>query len=140
MMLKFLRALSVSAGGLFDWAVRSVFEGVTKRSLAQEAAEEAEARAREDAAADAQAQAQADRATALQARAEAEARHEETSLLAERQLEESKALREELARLARRKNEIAAQSRARDPEVRSSRWTDAEEPEPESGDPMLAFT
>ena len=138
-MMRFLKALLMTATGLFGWLGCKIFEGMTGRSLAQEAADQAEAQAREDAAADTQAQAQADRATALQARAEAEARHEETSLLAERQLEESRALREELARVARRRGEIAAQSRLHDPEIRSSQWTDADEPEPESGAPMLAF-
>jgi hypothetical protein len=132
-MLRFLRALLMSAGGLLGWLGRTLFQGLTGRSLAAEAAEEADAHAREVAAQDAQEQAQADRN-------EAASRHEETAALIERQIAESRALREELVRQAQRREQIKAKSRSHDPEIRSSRWKkDDDEPEPESGAPMCAY-
>ena len=44
-MLRFLRALLLAATGFVGWFGRSVFEGLTKRSLAQEAADDHQAQA-----------------------------------------------------------------------------------------------
>ena len=130
----FAGALLEDGAGMFGWMARTIYEGVTRRSLAAEAAEAAEAQARVVAARDAEEQAQADRVDAA-------ARHEEAAALAERHLAETRALKEELARLARRRDEIRDLSRPHDPEIRSSTWrhVDEPEPEPESGAPALAY-
>ena len=120
-------ALVEDTAGAFTWLVRTIYEGATRRSFASEAAAEA-------AEVDAQAQAQADRIDAA-------ARHEESAALAERHIAESRALREELQRQARRRDEIRDLSRSHDPVIRSSTWRtdDDEDPEPESGAPAMAL-
>ena len=114
-----------SGVGLLGWLLRSTWEGATGRSLAQEAAEREAGQTRVD--------------EAAQAQADAQARHEEVALLAERHMEETRALRVDLMRTARRREEIAAQARSHDPEVRSSRWVPDDDPEPEGGAPLPAY-
>ena len=118
-------AVIEEGAGMFGWIGRTLFEGVTRRSLAAEAADEAAEAAREEATAQAQSQ--------------AAARHEEQALLAERQIAETRGLREEMIRQARRRDEIKAMSKAHDPDIRSSRWPRDDDPEPESGAPALAM-
>ncbi|WP_237481496.1 hypothetical protein [Lichenibacterium dinghuense] len=115
-------ATVASGVGLFDWAFRWSWQGLTGRSLDAERAERVRAQADADTAAQAAAQAQADRQ-------DAQTRHEESATLAEAQLEATRELRDELRRAEVARKAEARRPKAEQPVAPPTAWEPDKEPE-----------